>query len=140
MFDHDDEGDLFGVSSALESLSELERNTNAAVMAQRTSQRVEIQAKIVIQPGNSSERQQCRLEGVTADISDGGCMALLPQPLLVGDFYWATIQQEQLDVGSLLARCLRCRLIREDAFEVGFRFMNDIDLNRALASGSESLF
>lgn len=124
--------DWFGVADALDALAALETNTNAAILAQRSSQRLEIQTKLVVRPGNASQRHEFSIPGVTADISAGGCMVLLPRPIMTGDIFWLTFDDSILRLGSLLARCLRCRLVREDAFEVGFRFLNDVDLQAAI--------
>ena len=139
MFDEIRGGELFGMSDALEALSELECNTSDAILAQRSSERIDIQSTVFVQPANASERHQYRIEGVTADISNGGSMILLPRPSMVGDVLWLTFDATTTRRGSLFARCLRCRLVREDAFEIGFRFMNDIDVASVLITRSESL-
>lgn len=127
--------DWFGVADALEALAALETNTNAAILAQRASQRLEIQTKLIVRPGNASQRHEYSIPGVTADISSGGCMVLLPRPIMTGDLFWLAFDDSVLRIGSLLARCLRCRLVREDAFEIGFRFLNDVDLQAAIMQG-----
>ena len=66
-------------------------------------------------------------------------MVLLPRPVMVGDMYWMTFDDRQVRFGSLFARCLRCRLVREDTFETGFRFMHDIDLKSGLFAQQETL-
>jgi hypothetical protein len=126
--------DWFGVTDALDALAALESNTNAAILAQRASQRLEIQTKLLVRPGNASQRHEFGIPGVTADISSGGCMVLLPRPIMTGDIFWLSFDDSVLRLGSLLARCLRCRLVREDAFEVGFRFLNDVDLHAAIVN------
>ena len=139
MFDESRDQDFFGMSDALQALSELERNTDAAILAQRSSERIDIQARIFVRPANASQRHQFTIEGVTADVSNGGCMALFSRPIMVGDMFWITFDDERLRLGSLFARCLRCRMVREDAYETGFRFLNDVDLASALTS-SEGAF
>ena len=133
MFDQMQDDDVFSMSDAFEALSELENNTSRAILVQRSSERIEIQAKVLIQPGNASQRHQATIEGITADVSNGGCMILLPRPILVGDMFWLTFDKASFRIGSLMSRCLRCRMVREDAYESGFRFMNEIDLSNSLA-------
>ena len=52
-------------------------------------------------------------------------------PLQVGDVYKLEIEKGELDLPILYARCLRCRLVREDAFETGFAFFTTIKLDEA---------
>ena len=117
-----DDLDFFGASDLIGALAELEQSSQENVTRLRAHERLQIRIGVTVQPGNSSERSRSGLECVTADISDGGCMALSPRPLIPGDVYWLTFDPARLAIGSLFARCMRCRLISEDAFEVGFRF------------------
>ncbi len=139
MFDESHDEDLFGASDALEALAELEQNTNHAILAQRATERIDICVKIHVQPANASERHRFGAEGVTADISNGGCMVLTSRPLIPGDLYWITFDSEQTRIGSLFARCLRSRFVREDAFEAGMRFLNEIDVASSIVSQSDRL-
>lgn len=134
MFDDFDGEDFFSASDALEAIADLEHNTNDAILAQRASERIEIRTKVQVRPGNASERHAFAVETVTADISNGGCMVLSSRPLLPGDVFWLSFNPDEINIGSLFARALRCRLVREEIFEVGFRFMNDIDLTDILTT------
>ena len=69
-----------------------------------------------------------KVKGVTGDISEGGCSVLLPIPVPVGDVFRLHFDRSQLDLPMTFARCLRCRLVREDAFEAGFVFFKAIAL------------
>lgn len=116
---------------AVEILSEIERSTPAEVLRQRAHDRLQIRAKIIVQPGNASQRTELKLQGVTSDISRGGCQALFPLPLRVGDIYRLTFDQSLIAIGPVLARCMRCRFVRDDAFEVGVAFLQNIELPEA---------
>ena len=120
--------DLFEMTDALEALGDLEQNTSEAIVAQRSSKRIDIHSEVMIRPGNSSNRSQFVIQGMTADISNGGTKVFLPCPVTPGDIYWLKFADDQVQIGSMLARCRRCIMINEDAFEVGLRFFNDIDL------------
>lgn len=124
--------DLFSGTDALNALSDLERNTSDAVISQRSSARLEIRTKICIAPGNASQRHTMTIEGLTGDISNGGCLVLASHPLIPGDIYWLTFSDDALQLGSMFARCVRCRMIRDDTYEMGFCFFNDIDLAAAI--------
>jgi hypothetical protein len=136
MFEELTENGVIPLSDALDALSELEQNTSQAITAMRASQRIDIRTRVWIQPGNSSSRTGFVIEGLTADISRGGCMLLIPRPLMVGDIFWLRISDEHLRIAPMLVRCVRCRLVREDAFEVGIRFLNEIDLTDSIASSA----
>jgi hypothetical protein len=114
---------------AAEILEELENSTPERVRSQRAHDRLQIRAKIVARPGNASQRLDLKLQGFTGDVSSGGCQALFPLPLMVGDIYQITFDRSMLDLPPVLARCMRCRLVRDDAFEAGMAFLQPIDLS-----------
>ena len=124
--------DLFKLSDSLEAFNELEKCTDRAILAQRSSERIEIRSKLMFRPCNPSQRHTFAVEAVTADISNGGCMVLASRAILPGDIYHITFYDELESVGPLLARCMRCRMVQEDAFEVGLRFLQDISLKDLL--------
>ena len=113
---------------ALQMLRDLEQNTSDEIRRQRAHDRLVVKCKLIVAPGNSSQRQSFVAQGVTGDISGGGCNALLPVPLLVGDIYLLTLDRAQVDIPPVFARCQRCRFVREDAFEVGFAFLQPVKL------------
>jgi c-di-GMP-binding flagellar brake protein YcgR len=113
---------------AVEMLTEIERSTPDEVRRQRAHDRIQIRAKIIVQPGNTSQRTELKLQGITSDISRGGCQALFPLPLQVGDIYRLQFDQAAIAIGPVLARCMRCRFVRDDAFEVGVAFLQNIEL------------
>lgn len=128
MFDALDRDNVCYVTDALEALGQLEQNTSEELIRQRASERLQIRTKVWISPGNPSERDRFRIEGLTGDISSGGSLILAARPALAGDIYWLTFSDEHVSIGSLLARCMRCRMVREDTFEFGFRFFENLDL------------
>ena len=77
MFDDLGSGESFALSDNLESLRDLERNTHDAFLAQRSSERIEIRTLVRITHGSVSQRHLLAAEGLTADISNGGCMVLM---------------------------------------------------------------
>ena len=115
-------------------LRELENNTSAEIRRQRNHFRITLKAKVIAQPGNTSDILNFRLQGVMGDISEGGFQALFSTPLIVGDIYRFEFDRSELDVPMMFARCVRCRLIREDAFECGLQFFAPIPLPSNLAA------
>ena len=49
---------------------------------------------------------------------------------MVGDVYRLEFDREQLDLPLTFVRCVRCSLLEEERFEVGFRFFTLIALPR----------
>ncbi len=120
--------DSQSAADALDTLLEMKANIPAAVIQQRTSTRIEIRTGVTVRPGNSSLRDSALYEGVTGDISRGGCQILFSRPLAVGDVFWLNFDGFAVVNESVMARCVRCRFLREDAFETGFRFFEPIEL------------
>ncbi len=132
MFDNDDNLETtfssFNSDDGFDLLQELERNTSAELRAQRAHFRVAVKSRIVARPGNASERGTLQHEGVTGDVSEGGCRALFPEPIGVGDIYQLQFDADALGIPLTYARCVRCSVVREDAFEAGFQFFKPVML------------
>lgn len=122
------ESDACSPESAFDLLQELERNTPEQIRRQRASFRISIKAKVTLLPGSASELLKFRVQGVTGDLSEGGCRALFPVPVGVGDIYRLEFDRQVVDLPLTFARCVRCQLLREDAFEAGFMFFTPISL------------
>ena len=125
----DDESDLIPDGLQLELLKDLERQSADHIQKLRAHDRLDIRIRIVVEPGNSSDRSGLRIQGFTDDVSEGGCRAVLPVPIHVGDVFRIHFDKAHLDLPLVFARALRCRLLREDAFEIGFRFFSSISLS-----------
>jgi c-di-GMP-binding flagellar brake protein YcgR len=113
-------------------LSDLKKNTPEEIRRQRRHFRVEIKETVVLQSGNASQMLDGKLRGVTGDISEGGLSAMFPLPVEVGDIFRLTFDRKKLDLPMLFARCVRCRLVRENAFECGFAFFSPIQMPASL--------
>lgn len=129
MFDDiDDPSNRTPGDDAFHVLRELERNTPEEIRRQRAHFRLSIKSAVILQPGNQTDVLSFKVKGVTGDISAGGCSALFPVPTRVGDIYRLGFDRKALDLPLTFARCVRCRLVREDAFEAGFAFFSPISL------------
>lgn len=113
-------------------LQDLERQTPDEIRRQRSSDRIEIKAALVIKSGDSSRSREPAVHAVTGDISARGCRMLSPVPIGVGDVFRLEFDRASIDLPIIFARCLRCRLVREDAFELGFEFFSPILLSDVL--------
>lgn len=124
---------------AFDLLQDLEKNRTEEIRHQRAHFRLAIKSRVVVKPGNASDMLKFKVQGVTGDISQGGCSVLLPIPIHVGDVFRLNFDRSELDIPMTFARCLRCRLVREDAFEAGFAFFNPIALpTQAAGAGSQA--
>jgi len=123
---------------AFELLQDLGRNTPEEIRRQRTHFRMAIKSRVTLQPGNASELLRFKIQGTTGDVSQGGLSALFPLPALVGDVYRLQFDQNVLDLPLTFARCVRCRVVREDAFEAGFSFFMPITLPQSGKNQRES--
>lgn len=121
---------------AFHMLQELGRNTTDEIRRQRAHFRIAVKIGVILLPGNASQQLTFKLKGVTGDISEGGCSVLFPLPIQVGDLYRLQFDRQALDLPLTFARCVRCRLIREDAFEAGFAFFKTICLPESAAAGA----
>jgi len=128
MFDEPSASNPLDHNEAFELLQELGRNTSAEIQRQRAHFRRVIKAGVVLQSGNASDLLKFKLKGVSGDISEGGCSILFPLPPHVGDIYRLEFDRQAIDLPLTFARCVRCRLVREDAYEAGFAFFRPIVL------------
>jgi len=120
-------------------IKDLERQSIDQIRTLRAHERVEAKVRVVLQPGNSSQLRELRVQGVTADISEGGCSAVFPVPVMVGDVFRLQFDPKGIDLPLVFARALRCRMLREEAFEVGFRFFSSVRIKKPSASGGDLL-
>ena len=122
-------------------LQDLERQNSREIRKQRAHERVPIKVKVILQSGNSSELLDYKVQGITGDLSEEGCRAMFPIPVNVGDIYRLHFDKTTIKLPLVFARCMRCKLIREDAYEAGFSFFLSIRLPETVTSkdGSELL-
>jgi hypothetical protein len=121
------------VTDALRSIEELEESVSEAVLRRRTSPRHKVCTKVSVNAGNPSQRTTQTFGGITGDISGGGCLVFGTQAILPGDIFWIDFSPgDAADLGGVFARCLRCRFITEGRFELGFRFLQTLDVDYVL--------
>ena len=89
---------------------------------QRRASRSTDRSIITIESASTSERGQRSIEGHLRDTGCGGVGTLTTRPPSVGDVYLLNIQDSPFTTDQIFARCMHCRLIREDSFESGFAF------------------
>jgi len=134
----DDTGGAIKSDDAFDLLQDLEKNTSEEIRRQRAHFRLAIKASVTLQSGNASELLSMKVKGVTGDISAGGTSILFPIAPRVGDIYRLVFDREALDLPLTFARCVRCRLVREDAFEAGFSFFSPITLPESAMDAADS--
>lgn len=121
--------DMFESSDAIESLKQLEISSQSAVLQKRGQTRLTIEIAVTIQRGDSSRRGELTVSASSSDVSNTGCRLLAPCPVLPGDIYWLSFAANPAGIGNVMARCVRCHMIREGAFEIGMSFFDEIDLS-----------
>ena len=135
IFDSDEPtGGALNDDNAFDLLQELEQNKSDEIRRQRAHFRVAVKAKVTLQPANASQMLDFKVQGTTGDLSEGGCQMLFPAPIKVGDIYRLQFDRSELDLPMTFARCVRCRLLREDAFEVGMTFFSPVTMPANLHS------
>ncbi len=130
-------GESFNDDNAFDLLQELERNTPDEIRRQRAHFRIAVKAHVTLQPANASQMLKFKMQGTTGDLSEGGCRILFPLPVNVGDLYRLEFDRQQLDLPLTFARCVRCHLLREDAYEAGFTFFSPITMPANLHAADE---
>lgn len=118
-----------GPDGLLDAIGELEQNTKSRIQTRRGNNRVELNCDVVVLPGNVSDRGTVKFEGSCRDISPPGCRLILNHPITVGDIYLVSFQTSPKALDPMFGRCVRCHMIREDAFEVGLSFFAPISLS-----------
>jgi len=119
-------------------LQELEQQVDEQIRHLRMHERLTIKAKVILQSGNSSSLLDYKVQGVMGDISEGGCRAMFPIPIIPGDIYRLELDQNEFELPLIFARCVRCKLIREDAFEAGFSYFVPIKLPANLGANAKN--
>lgn len=140
MFDNNDELDALGksapstkpgLSPEAQLIAELERQSISEIQKLRAHERKETKVRVDLWPGNSSAQGELHLSGKTNDISEGGCSAVFDAAVLPGDIFRLAFDPKELSLPLVFARVMRCRMLSEDAFEVGFRFFTPVKLPKA---------
>ncbi len=112
---------------SLKLLEELALNHVDDVKEKRAHGRFKLKAPCRVSPGNLSQREEFSYEGSTRDLSAGGMLAVFPSPLAVGDIYHLSFDRQVLDLPPLTARCIKCRIVEGDAFEVALAFFQAVE-------------
>lgn len=93
------------------------------------STRVRTSFGVRIEAGNSSDRDQAAIEGRCRDVSTTGCGVVSNHAPRVGDVYLLEFDKtNQVVAPSVYGRCVRCHMLSENAFESGFAFFADQDI------------
>ena len=128
-----DVSDVTDVTDVLRSVEELEECVNETALRRRTMPRHKVCVRIAISPANSSQRDTFSIDAVTGDVSSGGCLAFADKAVLPGDVFVVDFSPGVADeLGLVFSRCVRCRFISENRFELGFRFLQLADVNYVL--------
>ena len=115
--------------SAEELLADLRQSEAMAPNSNvRRTARITDSSVITIRPASSSQRSLPSFQGRLRDAARGGVGLLTELPPAVGDVYVLTFEVSPFESSQVVARCMHCKLIREDAFESGFAFFAPVPL------------
>ncbi len=90
----------------------------------KQSQRFAEHLAVQLRPSSSSQRWAEFLEGTCKNLSQTGCGVITTNAPRVGDLYrFELTQQPEHPLHTVHARCVRCQMLDEDAFESGFCFL-----------------
>ena len=131
MFDPEDELQLDAPLNSNQDealVNELAKQSLNEIQKLRAHERRAKNVRVDLWAGNSSDTSDLHLVGRTNDISEGGCAAIFPSAVLPGDVFRLGLDQTAVDIPLIFARALRCRMLSEGSFEVGFRFFNPVRL------------
>lgn len=109
-------------------LAELEQQSLQEIRKVRRHERLEAKLDLIVSVGNGSDRTTPSIDGYTRDLSAGGCRAILEHAPTVGDVYRVQVKDPKGTYPVMFARCLRCALVRENAFDCGFMFFSSLEL------------
>jgi len=68
------------------------------------------------------------IAAITVELRRQGLSCLCPEPVAVGSVFHLAFAREQLDVAPVLAICDRCSMQNDAAFEVRFKFVQEVDV------------
>ena len=89
-----------------------------------------LNVQLIIRPSNSSQRRESPIRGYCKNLSQSGCGVVTDCAPRVGDLYRFEMPSDTTHpIHGAHARCVRCHLLDEEAFEVGFSFLSPVDLN-----------
>ncbi len=110
--------------------AEREQQSRDRLKPLRAHERMTHRIGVRLRQGNASQRRALDLSGKTGDISEGGCGAVFPEPIMAGDIYQLEFDSAAIDLPVVYAQAMRCRMLSDDRFEVGFRFFTPIQLDK----------
>jgi len=111
----------------IELLQELEEQALTQIRKLRRFERVEVRVPVRLDAANHGDVAPT-VKGVTQDLSRGGCRAIMRAAPHVGDVYRLEIEMDRDLVKTTYARCLRCALLRDDAYDVAFHFLGELEI------------
>lgn len=117
-----------------ELVKELSTNTAAEVQAKRLHPRFTVSLPVTARPGNFRDRAIGTVVGRTVDVSQGGCLVIFEHAVNVGDVYAIDIDRKNTRLPLVYARCVRARMLHDDAVEAGFAFFMSFDADELTES------
>ena len=102
----------------------------ASANTRTASRTFPLNVQLIIRPSNSSQRRETSIRGYCKNLSQSGCGVVTDCAPRVGDMYRFEMPSDTTHpIHGAHARCVRCHLLDEEAFEVGFSFLTPVELN-----------
>jgi hypothetical protein len=120
--------DLLNNGLVFDILQELEAQGRDQLRRLRKHERMHFRTLVTLRPEHAEAAPTLKVQGITGDLSRGGCRAIFPAPIGVGESYRLAFACEPPGLPEVTAQCVRCRMMTDRLFETGFRFTAEIDL------------
>lgn len=109
-------------------LDDLELRCHTGASAARGQTAVRRKVAVTIRPADVIARKTSAIAAITVELRRQGLSCLCPEPVAVGSVFHLAFAREQLDVAPVLAICDRCSMQNDAAFEVRFKFVQEVDV------------
>ena len=119
---------LENTEEAFELLKELEMQKTDNIRNLREHHRYVRKVNVSLRPANASSATAFEFKGITGDISRKGCSAMFNHPVGVGDLFALSLESEEVELQTIIAKCVLCRFIKNNSFLSGFSFFESLDL------------
>jgi len=112
---------------AQELLEELEISQRAVVDSAREMSSIRVHASVVVRAANVCDRDTVLGTGHATEVARHGVACIVDRPPAVGSVFHLGFDRQQLDLEPVIAVCERCAMLGDEAFEVRFQFLGEIE-------------
>jgi hypothetical protein len=110
-------------------LDDLELRCRADVSTARSLASCRRKVGVTVRAANVIDRDQIAVTGHTVELRRQGAVCIASRPTMVGSCFQLAFDQNELGLAPILAVCDRCAMLGDASFELGFKFVHEIDLS-----------